>query len=96
MRNSQYVLYDGCQINGNGNYGVYIANGDGATDKCVYNVFSSCLISGNFRSGIFQDGSRSINNVLAGVVFQGNGTPNIKETYPTTAPLVRQGVSEFP
>ena len=31
-----------------------------------------------------------------GVLLQGNGGGNLKETYPATAPLIRQGVTDLP
>lgn len=96
MRDSPRNTISECLVNNNGNHGIFIANGDGATASTSLNLFAALMISGNSHFGIVQDGDRSIDNVVASSLLQGNGNGAISETWPALAPLILQAVTIIP
>jgi parallel beta-helix repeat protein len=96
MRDSEGNLFSGCQIERNGNHGIFIANGDAAAAAARNNSFVGLQITGNAHYGVMQDGSRSVDNALAGCFLAGNGSGNLKQTYPVTAPLLLEGNFDLP
>lgn len=96
MRDSEGNLFANCQVERNGNHGIFIANGDAADSAARGNLFDGLRITDNAHYGVMQNGSRSVNNALTGCFLSANGSGNLEQTYPVTAPLLLEGNFDLP
>jgi hypothetical protein len=89
-RDSAQNLLSNSVMAENGQDGVFLADGDAPTNlPATGNTFIGNFYTDNGRNGIWQAGANSTNNVLVGGVFRSNGAAPIQESFPNTAPLIR-------